>query len=157
MCVITMHVTMTSFSLKQSKLLAGTEFAEIATDCSSTHYQEELNRWKRDFEVLHSSCTTIVRGILTKALWFFFFLEGNSNDLCFVRGKWVSCKMPAFSKIPNGKHSFSHVPTHLLFYGEEPQYTSSERSGSCCATKNRLVDVKMMGLALKTVSMLRKK
>lgn len=44
MCVIQMYVSMTSFSLKQYKLLAGTEFAEIVTDCSSTHYQEELNR-----------------------------------------------------------------------------------------------------------------
>lgn len=36
--IIVMHVTMTSFSSKQSKLLAGIEFTEIATDSPSAHY-----------------------------------------------------------------------------------------------------------------------
>lgn len=106
---------MTSFSLKQSKLLAGTEFAEIVTDCSSTHYQEELNRWNRDIEVLHSSCIIIVRRILTKALWFFFFLREIPIIYASSEENVFHVKCLPFLKYPMGNIiSLMFLPTYFM-------------------------------------------
>ena len=88
-------------------------------------------------EILHLrySIHQMQISILIQQIYSFFFW--GKFHLCFVRGKCVSCKMPAFSKITSGRHSFSHVPTHL-FYGEVPQYTSSERSGLAVQLKTGL-------------------